>query len=152
MITSSNLAGRATDDEQSTWVNKDGQWTVGGLAGGSVWPTVPATRSLAVLTGPANTLLGVTLLTNPATASEGLVFRYSNDSNYWQVTQTVLRKKVAGSWTTVATHSTPFAPLDRMTALLNGSSITVYQNGDNVVSTATDAFNSTATLHGIVCE
>jgi len=150
---SSSLAGRTTDDEQSVWNVPDGGFTVGGFEGGSVWPANPSARSLALVTGPANTNLGITFRAPPlAGNSHGLVFRYSDDTDYWRAGSATLRKKVSGVWTTVATYSTPCAPNDRLQVVLNGSSITVYRNGNNQVASVTDAFNDTATRHGIVHE
>ena len=149
---SSSLNGRTTDDETCTWVTKDGAWIVGGYGDGTVWPANSQARSLSVVSGLANTNLGVTFRSAPAPLfSEGLVFRYSDDSDYWRCGRTGLYKKATGIWTQVAIHSTPFSNNDRMSINLNGSSIIVYRNNVQVTS-VTDAFNDTAILHGIVNE
>lgn len=82
---------------------------------------------------------------------QALVFRYSDDNDYWKATTQALIKKVSGTFTTVATYSANAQAGDRLTVQLSGSSITVQVNGVTV-ATATDSFNSTATEHGIMVE
>jgi hypothetical protein len=153
-VISSYLDGRTTDDELCTWNNQGVThgWTIGGYGDGTVWPTVPATRSVAVVSGAANANIGITFRTEPlSTYSQGLVFRYSDGTDYWKADRTSLFKKVSGIWYLAALHSVPFQDNDRMTVSMNDSVITVYRNGVEV-STTTDAFNDTATLHGITNE
>ncbi len=148
------LTGRTTDDELCTWTAEGGTWLVGGYNDGTVWPASSSARSVAVVSGAANANVGITFRSEPAPLfSQGLVLRFSNGTNYWRSDRTTLSKKVAGIWTLIATHSTPFQDNDRMTAVLAGSgnTITIYRNNVEVSST-TDTFNSTATLHGIVSE
>lgn len=153
LVVSTSLAGRHTDDAQSTWNVRTGNFLCGGFEGGTVWATDPAVRSLATIPGAANANVGVTFRTSPnAGKTQGLVFRYSDDNNYWRAGRTTLRKKVAGTFSTVATFSTPFSDNDRMVVQMNGSAIQVFRNGNNSVASVTDAFNSTAANHGIVTE
>lgn len=153
LVVSTSLNGRHTDDEQSTWNVRAGAFACGGFEGGSTWPTVPATRSLATIPGAANANVGITFRTQPVAGnSQGLILRYSDDNNYWRAGRTTLRKKVAGTFTTVATYSTPCADNDRIVVQMNGSAIKVFRNGGAQVASVTDSFNSTAANHGIFSE
>lgn len=153
LVVSTSLAGRHTDDEQSTWNVRTGNFVCGGFEGGSVWATDPAVRSIATIPGAANSNVGITFRTTPSSGkSQGLIVRYSDDSNYWRAGRTTLRKKVAGVFTTVATFSTAFSDNDRMTIQMNGSAIQVFRNGNHSVASVTDGFNSTAANHGIFTE
>ena len=148
------LAYRTTDDETCTWTSEDGTWIVGGYGDGTVWPQNPQGRSLSVVSGSANANVGITFRSEPSPLfSQGLVFRYYNDTNYWRADRIGLYKKAGGAWYRSALHSIPFSDNDRMTVNLNGTAITVYRNGSTVVSTGTDSGETvTATLHGIVNE
>lgn len=149
---SNALAGRVTDDEQSNWLNPIASaWTVGGFAGGSVWPSNPQQQAIGLLTTqPANTSLGVTFRSMPAPGMyAGLVFRYTNTASYWRCDQDQLGFIRAGAYTLIAAHTTAFAAGDRMVVVLNGTSITVYRNGTQVNS-ATSTFNQAAIEHGII--
>lgn len=151
MLNTSTLTGRVTEDNVAAWATPAGNFAVGN---GAAWPLTPGQRSIGLVTGPANTQLGVTFRTQAQSGqAQGIVFRYTDDTHYWRCSRTDLRKKNAGVWTTVATHSTAFADNDRMTVVLSGSSIKVLRNAvATPVSTATDTFNSSATKHGIICE
>jgi hypothetical protein len=147
-----SLSGRTTDDQQNVWEVPTGAFQQGGYEGGSAWPVTPGTRSVALVPGAANGQVGVTFRSPPLTGAhtQALVFRYSDDSNYWSATRTQLKKKVAGAWTVIATYATAFADNDRLVVSMNGSVINVFRNAGAVdVATVTDAFNDTATLHGI---
>jgi hypothetical protein len=145
------LAGRRTDDEQSSWTVPAGNWTVGGFAGGSAWPAAPGAQAIALLTTqPANTSLGVTFRSMPqGGAYAGIVFRYASTSSYWRSDQVQLGYVSGGTYTLIAAHAQPFQPGDRMVVVLNGTSVTVYRNGTQVNS-AVSSFNSTAAQHGII--
>jgi hypothetical protein len=83
----------------------------------------------------------------------GLVFRYTDTSNYWIFysqgigNDLSLIKYVGGVPTTVWT-TTQAVNSDIFKVVLNGSSIDVYLTGV-LMHSATDAFNSSATHHGI---
>lgn len=148
-----SISGRTFDNGYAhNWVADDSDFEITGYAGGVAYPIVTGTRTIATTTGPANTQVGVTFVT-AATGSQKqeIVFRYSNDTNYWRATTTSLIKMVSGVATTVATYSTSANPGDRLVVQMNGSAITVLLNGVSV-ATATDSFNSTATSHGIGVE
>jgi len=158
-VTSSTLTSRYTDDHQNSWQTPDGNFTVGQYAQGTAWPSVPGTRSLALLPGTAGTTavpinVGVTFR-SPAVAPQAqyLIFRYSTDSNYWRASATQLQKKVNGNVAVVGTFSTPFSVNDRMVVSLSGNAINVYRNGGNLVlGPVSDSFNATAILHGMGVE
>lgn len=146
------LNARTTDIGGAQWVTEVGSMSVSAFSDGTVAPAVQGQRSYAVIPAQANCQVGVTFVTGPDTGnSQGIVFRWSSDGNYWRADQGSLTKKVSGVYTVVAPHSTVFSPGDRMNITMNGSSITCYRNGVQV-STATDAFNDTANFHGIIYE
>jgi hypothetical protein len=145
------ISGSAPDIGAATWTLQTGAMTTNPYNNGVLIP-VQGTRSYATMATQANCQLGVTFTTLPDSGnSQGIIFRWSNDNNYWRADQNSLTKKVAGVFTIVANHSTPFSALDRMNITLNGSSITCYRNGVSV-SSVTDAFNSTQVNHGCIYE
>ena len=81
-----------------------------------------------------------------------LVFRdvdYSNKlSVYYLSGQYLLRKTVGGTTSTIQAVTMAQASYDKITVEAVGNSIKVYIN-DALIITATDAFNQTATKHGI---
>jgi hypothetical protein len=134
------------------WSSVTGAFTVDGFLDGTVHPTNAGTRSIATITAQSDCQVAVTFKTSPdAGMTQGIIFRESSSANYWRAGRTTLRKFVTGTPTTVATYTTPFSDLDRMTVVLNGSAITVLRNGVQVAA-VTDSFNSTATNHGIIYE
>lgn len=151
VVNTGTLTGRLTDDETNTWLTPAGNFLIGY---GNCWPLNPGQRSIGLVTGPANTNVGVTFRTSPQSGqTQGIVFRYTDDNNYWRCGRVSIRKKVAGVWTTVATHSTTFLNNDRMILTLSGSSIKVFRNAASTpVTSVTDTFNSSATKHGIIVE
>lgn len=148
-----SISGSATDISGLTWTAQAGGMTMTAFGNGTVSPTTMGTRSESLISsGLSNCALGVTFASGPDSGnSQALVFRWTSDSNYWRADQYTLSKLVAGVWTVLAAHTTQFLPGDRMNVTLNGSVITVFRNNVQV-STATDAFNSTATSHGILYE
>lgn len=145
------INAQAPDIGSGTWTLQTGAMATNPYSNGTLVPT-QGTRSYATLSTTANTALGVTLTTLPDSGnSQGIVFRWSNDNNYWRADQFSLTKKVAGVFTIVALHSTPFSALDRMTITLNSNVITVFRNGVQV-STITDSFNNTQVSHGVIYE
>lgn len=89
--------------------------------------------------------------------SVGLLFRYTNNSNYWiwqsdgtslSTAESGLWKYVAGTWTHVGSNHAGAVGGDVMRVVLRGSTIHCYRNG-TLLETATDSFNATATKHGV---
>jgi hypothetical protein len=102
----------------------------------------------------------VTFRAGPAAPNtvQGLIFRWTNATNYWLATRTVLQKVVAGVTTTVTTYTTPLIDGERIFVQCAGSVITVkkylpYSSVNGIqtlqLATTTDAFNSTATTAGM---
>jgi hypothetical protein len=171
-VTSTTASGRLTDDHQYAWETPVGNYQVGGFAGGTAWPLVAGARSVAILPGQVNCNVGVTFRSAPPVGmTQGVIFRYTNDSNYWRAGRTLvsvnadgtpnytsqLQYKQAGAWTTVGTFVTQFDDNDRLVVQLgNGSnnSINVFRNGGNLVYATSNSFNATATptYHGLVVE
>ena len=149
------LTGRQPDISYNNtpWAVPAGSFTVDGFEDGTVHPGV-SSQNIAVITAQDNCQVSVTLRSSPSAGNtQGIVFRYSDTNNYWRAGRNTLKKRVAGTLSTVATYSTPFSDNDRMTVQMNGTSIIVLRNGVNVLSSpVTDAFNSTATQHGLIVE
>lgn len=150
------IAGRLTDDSQSSWTVPTGSAGTFLMGSGLATPKTVGQRTYALLTGSANTQIAVTLRSSPDAASvaaghgsQGIIFRWTSDTAYWRSGRNTLKYVSGSTWTTVATHSTPFKDGDRMTVILNGTSIRVLRNGVQV-SAATSSYNSTASTHGIV--
>lgn len=140
-----------------SWSAPAGSWTIDGFNGGTIRPTDPAVRSIAVINGSnndANCQVSVTLTTSPtAGMSQGLILRYTDVNNYWRATRSSLAKRQAGTLTTVGTYSSSCVDGDRLTVSLSGNIYTVYRNGVQVL-TYTDStfFNTSVPKHGIVVE
>lgn len=75
-----------------------------------------------------------------------LLFRLSDYSNNWFVTNTVVGNTSAG---TLATLSTPITSGGIVCAVLSGTSVTITNNGSTVAGPLTSTFNQTATGYGI---
>lgn len=153
---SPTIAGRLTDDAQSTWAVPSASPGTFKVGSGLATPQVTGQRTVALLTGPANTNLAVTFRSGPdsttaagSSYAQGIVFRWASGTSYWRSDRHGLAYNNGGTWTVVGAHSTAFSDGDRMTVILNGSAISVLRNGVQVNS-ATSSFNSTATSHGMV--
>lgn len=146
------ITGRTLDSDDTQWSSVEGQFTVGGFAGGSAYPTVAGTPSIALITGTANGFVAATFSTMATAPQEtAIIFRYSSAGNYYHAGPTQLWIVQSGAFTLVGTYSTAFSAGDRMTVELNGSAITIFRNGVSVL-TATNSTFSTATQHGIGVE
>ena len=147
------LNGRLTDTGDQKWTTKLGAWQISGFNGGTAYPSNTAVRNMAVCTGLATGVsIGVTIASSPGAGNDaGVVFRASDQNNYWRAGMTGLYKVTSGTSALIATYSTAASPGDRVSVSLSGNNITVFRNGVQVATT-TDAYNNTATLHGIVVE
>jgi hypothetical protein len=144
-------AGHTTGLGGLTWSVKAGAWVTSGYAGGAAYPDGTA-RALATLTGHADGTVAVTFATKPDTGrTQGLVFRYQDNSNYWRATRTGLQRIASGAVASTSTYSSSFADGDRLTVSYSGSNIAVKKNGTQVL-TITDSNLSTATGVGLVVE
>jgi hypothetical protein len=144
-------SSRTTDAGGLTWTEAVGQWTTGGYAGGSSYPTGSG-RALATLPGHADGTVGVTFSSSPSgSQQQGLVFRSQNSSNYWRAGRTALHRISAGTVAATFAYSSAFADGDRITVAYSGSNIAVSKNGTQVLA-ITDSNLSTATGIGMVVE
>jgi len=86
------------------------------------------------------------------TGSGYLLFRYTDDSNYWRVGVSggkyTLQRMLAGTLTTIITNIHSFIAGERLGVECNGNIIKIYVNG-KVVYTLTDTANNTATKVGL---
>jgi hypothetical protein len=148
-----SLNGRVTDIGSAAWVQEAGEFQLSPVNDGIIYQETSGERTYAVInSGVSNTQVGVTLVSAPETGNvQGIIFRWSDDNNYFLVGENKLYVKEAGSWTTLASLTTPFQAGDRMVVQLNGTSITILRNGLSV-RTFTSSFNETATYHGIDIE
>lgn len=151
------MATHKTDIGTYTWSSPigGGAWIIDGVLGGTIRPPNPGLRGIALITGDADCQLAVTLRTAPTTVSsfnQGLIFRFTDTTNYWRATRTSLQKIAASVVTTPITWAT-LADGDRLGVRMSGNVYTVYKNGAQI-GTFTDAtnFNLTATQHGMVME
>lgn len=85
-------------------------------------------------------------------AGSGLSFRATDDANLF-ITEyaggsLVLYRRQTGAYTSIGSAVLTFISGETLAAVLNGSSIIIRRNGVDVI-TVTDAFNATATLHGV---
>jgi hypothetical protein len=144
---------RPLDVGTGSWNFPLGSWISSGWDDGVAYPVPAAGRKMVLQTGLADTQVGVTLRTSPAASGDlqGIVFRYSDASNYFRAGRNTLQKVVAGVKTVLGTYPVPFFNNDRLTVRAQGSTITVSRNGVAVL-TVTDTFNSTAVMHGMVVE
>jgi len=127
-----------------------------GINGNAAYAVVTSNSVAVIDSGLADGTVQVKL-TATATGSvmPRLIFRCTDASNYWMLQargstgKYQLYKNVAGAFTQLGTDIavTPTAG-DVIQAVLSGSSVTIKVNGVQA-ATATDAFNSTATKHGI---
>lgn len=82
----------------------------------------------------------------------GLTFRYVDNNNFWRwygnATDIWCYKYVAGTQTQMFHSFSTVTNGSVLRVIANGSSISLYLNG-TLLNTVTDAFNSTATKHGM---
>jgi hypothetical protein len=123
------------------------------------------TRDFAWFTGETNGTVAITFRDIPASATRGsgVLFRGSDDSNYWYATSRALVKVVAGTATTLATW-TPLSPGDRMRVNFSDSAggveVLKYNSVDQWVANgrftslaiSADTFNQTATRVGVYAD
>ncbi len=88
-----------------------------------------------------------------AASFAGILFRYSDDNNYWRLVNfngdTYLQKSVIGVVTTLVGPTSGAANSDVLKVVLSGNTIKAYRNGVQLGTDQSDSFNSTATRHGI---
>ncbi len=130
-----------------TWTQNLGVW---GISTNRAYSSAPVSN-VAVATvdlGVANVDLSLTTVAG----TSALVFRYTDNSNYWYWftnpgANSALYRREAGTDNLVG-FTGPSAAGDVMRVVANGNSIQAYRNGTLQVST-TNSFNNTATKHGM---
>lgn len=128
-----------------------------GISGGTAYrpSTTGASDTLATISTSATVDMSVVIAQASnanGTGGMGPIWRYSDANNFWLLditsSTTIVYKKVASTFTSVATIPNTIAAGDTVRVVASGSTHTIYLNGAQVYTT-TDAFNSTATSHGI---
>jgi hypothetical protein len=146
-------AGRRTDDGQLLWTQQVGTFKISPFSDGCVYPLVTSQRTYAtVSSGVSNCQVGITFVTATSPANvQGLVLRWQDDNNYLRATMSEIDLKQAGVFTTLGTYSSAANVGDRLIVQLNGSTITAFINGAQVLQ-VTSGFNTSGTNHGIISE
>lgn len=135
------------------WWEESGGWAISSTGKAYVPSGAPAAVAVVeslVADGTVSVKLDQADLTN---GNGGLVFRYSDATNFWRFMadtfsgQLYLQKNVGGVNTNVWNGSA-FAAADVLAVVLAGNNITLKRNGITL-TTITDAFNATATKHGM---
>lgn len=131
-------------------------WTFPSSGGSSAWaisagaatPVGTGSQQITVLdTGSVNTNIFMNL-TFASTDDFGIVFRMTDDNNYWMVTRQDLYKRVAGVFTSVMGLTAAFVSGDGIDIVLNGSLVTIFRNGVSQGNYTMDS-NLTATKVGL---
>lgn len=141
-------AALGSPDMGSAWSAVTDTW---GISGNLARCVTSGGTALAIQdAGLADCIIEVTFQTFAAT--QGVVFRESDASNYWRLTTTAndyrLWKYVASVWSLESTLVLVPQSGDVVRVYLNGNSITFTVNGANA-TTVSDSFNATATAHGL---
>lgn len=146
--------------------------TEGGTAGILAWTVLGGTGGINSNQGYFTTSVGSVAVTSSAVSDcnvevkfpvvvtySRIVFRATDANNYWIVQQNganyELYKRSAGSFGSVLKTSSGITATanDVVKVVLLGSSIRVFVNGvERTEMAITDAFNATATLHGIATD
>lgn len=144
--------GRVVSVGSKTWDSVGvGTWNQAANAdGGYAYPTAAGRTYQVVNSTIADGSIGVTFK-SVGTRQLGIIFRFTDSSNFWLATNTGLHRMQAGVLTSNVATWTAFVVGERMKVTLSGSTITVFKNGVSV-GTTSNAFNNTATRHGIIME
>lgn len=152
-VTASTFTGRnPTYDAQFTYAGDVTQFEVASAQGR---PKANGDYKAVIDFGENDCWLYIKMASLTGTGS-GLVFRYSNASNYWMIrddgANTILTKVVAGVASTVDTGVTAYLAVG-LQVLLHGSHIYVFTTaapyGSFLLMEANDSFNANETSHGI---
>lgn len=136
----------------ATWIESTGNWTIqSDKANNNTW-----VRTFGLVeTGLANVKITASILTQNGSLN-GLIFRYSDASNYWELRRNgstkalSIYKKVGADGPVVnAVVTTTDVTTQTYTVVCVGDLIMVNDGHGNVL-TLEDSFNNTATKHGIV--
>jgi hypothetical protein len=137
------------------WTARASTFTASAFVGGSIVPSSQTAQTIATMTySGAAAYVGVTLSNFNASGGGnycGVVLRWASNTSYVRVDQQAIVSVNGATITTLATHSTPANPGDRLTVSVTGTTYTAYINGTQV-STATSALNSAATIFGVIVD
>lgn len=144
-----SLTSLGNADSGHIWVPNSGTWGIDANQGRLVSATPQATA--VVDSGVADCTISV-MFPEVAGQSVGLCFRSTDDNNHF-VTEVAaagvgIYRKQAGAFTGIADWATITSAGDVFEIVLSGSSITAKLNG-TVLAQVSDAFNATATRHGL---
>jgi len=144
-----------TTDTGQTWSVLSGTWGISSNAAYEPGAVNGAQHAVVTDSGLSDCVVQVTVpVLSGLSGNAGVVFRATDDSNYWRFViggatdnNWYFQKKVAGSFSLVGTGG-GVAAGDVLRVVLGGNTITVFKNGTQMATT-TDSFNSTATKHGM---
>ena len=147
-FTRSNGALGTADTGQTWSVITGNVQIVSDTAGGGGSGFAEFGNNVAVLPcATADATISATIAHNSSGA--GIAFRCVDSNNYWSLQGSTLKKKVAGTITTlIAGGQFNLSDGDTVTVILSGPSITVLHNG-TVVYAVADAALVSATQHGV---
>ncbi len=133
----------AAGGTNKTWVPNSGVWGISSNA--AYTPSSDSQVTTVVESSAADTTVAVKM----ATAGDaGLCWRSTDDTHNWLTNGSSIFKR-NGGFTQVATYAGESSG-DTISVVLSGSSGILQKNGTQVASWS-DAFNSTATKHGLRC-
>lgn len=143
-----NASVLGTANTGQAWVPLVGTW---GISVNQAYVAVVVGNPIAVVdSGLSNSTVNASI---PVAGNDvGLVMRATDASNYIRfIIETnvfYLQKCVVGAFTTIASIAGTLVNGDQLSVSVSGSVFTAYKNGVFIL-TGTDAFNSSATKHGI---
>ena len=144
-----NASSLGTADTGQTWTALASTW---GISSNQAYNPGAGANAPAVLdSGKSDCTIQVTIATQAG--DSGLSFRATDANNFFEVTfsttQYQVWKIVAGAFTNLASGTITGANGDVLKVVLSGSTIQIFQNGVQLGTNITDAFNQTATKHGL---
>ena len=146
------LEGRSTDTGGKVWVSPVPGFHRDSHRGGVVRLADGAERAISVIDyGQADATVAATLVSGADGKEQCLILRYSDNLNYLRATRSALQRVEGGLVTTLVTYAKPVTDGDRLTVRVVGTNYQVMINGQ-LVATASDGFNSSATRFGIGVE
>lgn len=154
-----NSTSLGTDDQGNSWVETAGDWFISSNQARCTTPVNNANNFLTIEVSEADVDIELGIPVAAATVSQnaGILFRYSNTSNWWRfvlsrsaggVLGWFLQKSVAGSTTTIASGSVG-ALTGTLRVIADGDSIEAFVNGASVYSGSGHTDLSSNTKHGV---
>lgn len=145
-----SVVGVASDG-LSGWVAGFGTW---GIAGNALYNSNAASNAVLTLESTDVTAGSVQLTQTVAGNFGGLVARYTDGNNYFNLRSNsgggwVFQRRQGGSWTSLGTLAGTNAAGDVLRIEFSGSTVRAFANGVQVGSDDTTGLNTTATRHGV---